>query len=65
MSDYEKQLDVDASVGGGNMFVSFSASTSFRDMAKTFAQSDMKSFFIKTYCFRHEAGLANSPSINW
>ncbi|PHJ16586.1 perforin-like protein plp1 [Cystoisospora suis] len=65
MSDYEKQLDVDASVGGGNMFVSFSASTSFRDMAKTFAQSDMKSFFIKTYCFRYEAGLANSPSINW
>ncbi|PFH37339.1 perforin-like protein PLP1 [Besnoitia besnoiti] len=65
MSDYQAELTADASAGGGGYFVSFSASTGYRDMAQNVAKDNERSFFMKTYCFRYEAGLSDSPAITW
>nr|CEL67724.1 TPA: hypothetical protein BN1204_035170 [Neospora caninum Liverpool] len=65
MSDYQTELSVDATAGGGSWFASFSASTGYREMAKEVATKKERSYFMKTYCFRYEAGLSDSPAIAW
>lgn len=67
MSDYVKELDVDAALYGGDAigFNSFSASTGYQELAKKTANKQSKTYLLRTYCFRYELGLAHADSFQW
>ncbi|KAL8446614.1 hypothetical protein Emag_004721 [Eimeria magna] len=67
ISDYVRELEADAQLAGGDALglYSFSASASYRDVAKKAVQRNSKTFLLKTYCLRYEAGLAQTESFNW
>ncbi|KAL8453628.1 hypothetical protein Emed_000763 [Eimeria media] len=67
ISDYVRELEADAQLAGGDALglYSFSASASYRDVAKKAVKRNSKTFLLKTYCLRYEAGLAQTESFNW
>ncbi|KAL8434726.1 hypothetical protein ACSSS7_002971 [Eimeria intestinalis] len=67
ISDYVRELEADAQLAGGDALglYSFSASASYRDVAKKAVRRNSKTFLLKTYCLRYEAGLAQTESFNW
>ena len=67
LADYQKELEADASLVGGDSvgLNSFSASAAYRDIAKRTVKRNTKTFILKTYCLRFEAGLAQTDNFNW
>lgn len=67
ISDYVKELEADASLVGGDVvgLNSFSASAAYKELAKKAVKRNTRTFFLKTYCLRYEAGLAQTESFNW
>ncbi|CDJ59996.1 membrane-attack complex / perforin domain-containing protein, putative [Eimeria maxima] len=67
LTDYVKELEGDASLVGGDTFNlnSFSASAAFKDIAKKTIKKNSRTFLLKTYCLRYEAGLAQTDSFAW
>ncbi|KAL8426988.1 hypothetical protein Efla_004000 [Eimeria flavescens] len=67
VSDYVSELEADAQLAGGDPIglYSFSASASYREIAKKTVKRNSKTFLLKTYCLRYEAGLAQTDSFNW
>nr|PIM01377.1 MAC/Perforin domain-containing protein [Toxoplasma gondii COUG] len=67
LSDYQKVLSVDAALHGGDSLGinSFSGSTGYKEFAQDVSSKANKSFMLKTYCIRYEAGLAQTDSFKW
>ncbi|KEP66954.1 UNVERIFIED_CONTAM: MAC/Perforin domain-containing protein [Hammondia hammondi] len=67
LSDYQKELSVDAALHGGDSLGinSFSGSTGYKEFAQDVSSKANKSFMLKTYCIRYEAGLAQTDSFKW
>ncbi|CBZ53706.1 MAC/Perforin domain containing protein, related [Neospora caninum Liverpool] len=67
LSDYQKELSVDASLQGGDPLGinSFSGSTGYKEFARDVSSKSNKSFMLKTYCIRYEAGIAQTDSFKW
>ncbi|KFG61774.1 perforin-like protein PLP1 [Toxoplasma gondii RUB] len=67
LSDYQNELSVDASLQGGDPIGlnSFSASTGYRDFAKEVSKKDTRTYMLKNYCMRYEAGVAQSNHFKW
>lgn len=67
LADYQKELSVDASLRGGDMLGlnSFSGSSGYKQFAQQTSHKQAKSFMLKTYCLRYEAGIAQNASFKW
>lgn len=67
LSDYQRELFADASLQGGDAIGmnSFSASLGYKEFAKQAAKKDSKTFMLKTYCMRYEAGMAQTDNFRW
>ncbi|PFH34483.1 perforin-like protein PLP1 [Besnoitia besnoiti] len=67
LSDYQKELSVDGSLQGGDPIGmnSFSASAGYRQFAKEVAKRDTRTYMLKTYCMRYEAGIAQTDQFKW
>ncbi|KAL8271101.1 hypothetical protein Esti_004955 [Eimeria stiedai] len=67
ISDYVRELEADAQLAGGDALglYSFSASAFYKDVARKALKRNSKTFLLKTYCLRYEAGLAQTESFNW
>ncbi|XP_026190815.1 uncharacterized protein LOC34622212 [Cyclospora cayetanensis] len=67
ISDYVKELETDAALAGGDAvgLNSFSASAAYTELAKKAVKKKTRTFLLKTYCLRYEAGLAQTDSFNW
>ncbi|VUZ94853.1 membrane attack ookinete protein, putative [Plasmodium vivax] len=59
MSEYTKELSVDASIGASyGFFGSFSASTGYTSVSNTIAKKKFRLFMLKSYCFKYMASLS-------
>lgn len=59
MSEYSKELSVDASVSvSAFAFASFSASTGYQSTSSTISKNKYKIFMLKSYCFKYVASLS-------
>lgn len=67
LNDYQKELSADACLQGGDPIGmnSFSASLGYKEFAKEAAKKDSKTFMLKTYCMRYEAGVAQTNNFRW
>lgn len=59
MSEYTKELSVDASLGGSyGLFGSFSASVGYTSASNTISKKKFRMFILKSYCFKYVASLS-------
>ncbi|EUD68056.1 hypothetical protein C922_01668 [Plasmodium inui San Antonio 1] len=59
MSEYTKELSVDASMGVSyGFFGSFSASTGYTSVSNTISKKKFRLFMLKSYCFKYVASLS-------
>lgn len=59
MSEYTKELSVDASIGASyGLFGSFSASTGYKSVSNTISKNKFRMFMLKSYCFKYVASLS-------
>ncbi|ANQ07329.1 Uncharacterized protein PCOAH_00016870 [Plasmodium coatneyi] len=59
MSEYTKELSVDASVSASyGFFGSFSASTGYTSVSNTISKKKFRLFMLKSYCFKYMASLS-------
>ncbi|SBS86015.1 perforin-like protein 3, putative [Plasmodium ovale] len=59
MSEYTKELSVDASIGASyGLFGSFSASTGYKSVSNTISKKKFRMFMLKSYCFKYMASLS-------
>ncbi|CAA9987503.1 perforin-like protein 3 [Plasmodium knowlesi strain H] len=59
MSEYTKELSVDASIGASyGFFGSFSASTGYTSVSNTISKKKFRLFMLKSYCFKYMASLS-------
>ncbi|CDJ40988.1 membrane-attack complex / perforin domain-containing protein, putative [Eimeria tenella] len=67
LADYLQELAADAAVAAGDTlgFNAFSASAAYREQARKTVQKKSRTFILKTYCLRYEAGLAQSDDFSW
>lgn len=67
LSDYVKELETDASLAGGDAIGlnSFSASAAYKELAKKAVKRNTRTYLLKTYCLRYEAGLAQTETFSW
>nr|CEL66281.1 TPA: MAC/Perforin domain-containing protein [Neospora caninum Liverpool] len=67
LNDYQNELSVDASLQGGDPIGlnSFSASAGYREFAKEVSKKDTKTYMLRTYCMRYEAGIAQGDQFKW
>lgn len=67
ISDYVEELSTDAALSGGDAvgLYSFSASVGYKSLATKAMKKKTRTFILKTYCLRFEAGLAQNEDFNW
>ncbi|PHJ15238.1 mac perforin domain-containing protein [Cystoisospora suis] len=67
LTDYQKELGSDASLNSGDMLGlnSFSGSAGYQQFAQQTNRKQTKTFMLKTYCLRYEAGIAQNASFKW
>ncbi|EAA17167.1 MAC/Perforin domain, putative [Plasmodium yoelii yoelii] len=59
MSEYSKELSVDASLGASyGLFGSFSASVGYTSASNTISKKKFRMFILKSYCFKYVASLS-------
>ncbi|CAD2103094.1 hypothetical protein YYG_02772 [Plasmodium vinckei petteri] len=59
MSEYSKELSVDASLGASyGLFGSFSASVGYSSASNTISKKKYRMFILKSYCFKYVASLS-------
>ncbi|CRG96780.1 membrane attack complex, putative [Plasmodium gallinaceum] len=59
MSEYTKELSVDAKIGASyGLFGSFSASTGYKSVSNTISKKKFRIFMLKSYCFKYMASLS-------
>ncbi|SCN59753.1 perforin-like protein 3 [Plasmodium chabaudi chabaudi] len=59
MSEYSKELSVDASLGASyGLFGSFSASVGYASASNTISKKKFRMFILKSYCFKYVASLS-------